>query len=120
MSDSIGTGPSGETTGNVQTQDAEKAQKLVDQGNQLLMRQLKPADAAGNYAQALQLDPNLVGAHLGMAKANLALGALPTARSAAEYVSHLAPGTGEGDLAQAILLSIDRRFPEALDQVEKV
>ncbi len=109
-----------EATGNVQTQDADKAQKLVEQGNQLLMRQLKPADAAGNYAQALQLAPNLVGAHLGMAKANLALGAIPIARSAAEYVIHLAAGTDDSDLAQAILLSIDRRFPEALDQVEKV
>ena len=109
-----------ETTGNAPTTHDDEAAKLVTKGNQLLLRAAKPADAAGSFSQALQLAPKLVSAHLGMAEANLALGTDAIARSAATYVKQLAPGTIDADLAQAILFTMDRHFPEALDQVEQV
>ena len=114
MSDSI------ETAGGVPATNADEAAKLVAHGNQLLLRNAKPADAAGNFSQALQLAPELVSAHLGMAEANLALGVEPIARNAAHYVQQIAPGSLDADLAEALLLTMDRKFPEALEQVEKV
>lgn len=108
------------TSGNVQTQSQIEAGQLVKKAENLLWRQNRPADAAGVYSQALQLEPDLVPAHLGMAEANLALGQFTIARNAADYVRRLAPETIDGALAQAILLVLDRQFPAALEALEAI
>ena len=96
------------------------AAQLVTKGDNLLWRQNRPAEAAGTYAQALQLEPDLVGAHLGMAEANIALGHLAIARDAAAYVQRLTPGTVDGELAQAINLVLDRQYTPALDLLDQI
>lgn len=97
-----------------------QAVALVDQGNELLLRQTKAADAAGTFAQALQLAPQLVTAHLGMAEANFALGQSAIARTAAEYVVRLAPATLDAQIAQALIFVIDRQFTPALEVLDEI
>lgn len=107
-------------SGDPQAGRQEEAQRLVERGNELLLRHVRPADAAGAYSQALQLAPELVSAHLGMAQANFALGQRDVARMAAEYVTRLAPGTRDAEIAQALMLTLDRKFQPALDLVEGI
>ncbi len=99
----------------VRTAEQDQAERLVKQGMDLLLREARPAEAAGTFSQALQLAPNLVAAHLGMAEANFALGAFGIARTAAEYVMRLAPGTTDAEIAQAITLVIDLKYQAAVD-----
>ena len=49
------------------------AQEYIEQGKKQLL-QGQPRDAAVAFAHAVKIDPNLVGGHLGLAQANLALG----------------------------------------------
>lgn len=112
-----------EDTSDALSGDAERqaqAVELVARGNELLLRQTKAADAAGAFAQALQLAPNLVTAHLGMAEANFALGQIPIARTAAEYVIRLAPDTLDAQIAQALILVIDRQFVPAVELLQEI
>jgi membrane associated rhomboid family serine protease len=97
-----------------------KAEALTTRGNELLLRHTRAADAAGTFSQALQLAPQLVSAHLGMAEANFALGQTQIARTATDYVQRLAPGAPEGELARALQLAIDRQFDSALDLLDQI
>ncbi len=99
---------------------ASEAAVLVERGQDLLLRRTQPAEAAGTFAQALQLDPQFVAAHLGMAEANFALGAFPIALQAAQYVQQIAPATPDADLANAIELVLTRRYPEALAALDRI
>jgi len=107
-------------TGQVQIGQQQQADELVRRADEMLLRQAHPADAAGIYAQALQLVPNLLAAHLGMAEANFALGQMGIAKTAAEYVMRIAPGTNDADVAQAIALSIDHNYLAALSILERL
>src|SRR5579884_2579352 len=91
---------------------------LVERGEALL-RDDKAAEAAAEFARAVQLDPNSVGGHLGLAQANLALGQFGIAQQAANYVRQLAPGTADAALAEAILAVIAHNYDAALDAVER-
>jgi rhomboid protease GluP len=97
----------------------EEAKQLAERGNDLLFRQTKAAEAAGTFSQALQLAPNLLAAHLGMAEANFALGQFPVTRMAAEYVLRLAPGTTDAAIAQGLLFCLDRRYSQALETLDQ-
>ncbi|HUY77213.1 MAG TPA: rhomboid family intramembrane serine protease [Ktedonobacterales bacterium] len=92
---------------------------LIEQGDAQL-KEIEPRAAAALYAQAAQQDPTAVGAHLGLAEANLALGQFPIAVRASEEVLRLAPGTADAALAQAIIAVIERRYVDALSQLEVV
>lgn len=91
---------------------------LLDRGDTLL-RDEKAAEAAAEFARAVQLDPNAVGGHLGLAEANLALGQFGIAQQAANYVRELAPGSADAALADAILAVIAHNYDAALDAVER-
>ena len=108
------------STGGPAAEQLAQAQALVARGDELLLRYTKSAEAAGAYSQALQLAPNLVSAHLGMAEANWALSAVSIARTAADYVIRLAPNTNDAKLAGAIVAAMDRQFPQALELSESV
>ncbi len=95
------------------------ARSLIEQGDAQL-KEIEPRAAAALYAQAAQQDPMAVGAHLGLAEANLALGQFPIATRASEEVLRLAPGTADAALAQAIILVIERRYVDALSQLDVV
>lgn len=83
-----------------------QARALVDQGNTLLNEgEIMPAAAA--FAEAVQIEPNEVGGHLGLAEANLALGVPSTVYLASRQVQLLAPNTADADLARAITLIMD-------------
>lgn len=102
-----------------QAAQQDEAEQLVARGNTLLLHETKAADAAGLYSEALELAPNLLGAHLGMAEANFALGQFEYTRAAAEYVQHLAPDTTAAAIAQALLLCLDRRYHQALEVLDQ-
>lgn len=91
--------------------------ELVKTGQDLLMRQVRPVDAARAFATALQAAPNLSSAHFGMAQANFSLGMIPVARSAAEYVIHLNTSAQEVELSKIMLLCFDRTYDDALQRV---
>jgi membrane associated rhomboid family serine protease len=91
---------------------------LIDRGDTLL-REERPAEAAVEYARAVQQEPSAVGGHVGLAEANLALGQYGIAQQAAHYVSQLAPGTADAALAEAILAVLDRRYDAALEALER-
>lgn len=92
---------------------------LVEQGDALL-GEGRAREAAAEYARALQLDQGAVDAHLGLAKANLALGTFGVAIMACRQVLTLAPDTVQAALAQAILYVLERRFDAALQELERV
>lgn len=94
-----------------------QARALVDQGNTLLNEgEIMPAAAA--FAEAVQIEPNEVGGHLGLAEANLALGVPSTVYLASRQVQLLAPNTADADLARAITLIMDRRYDAALPELD--
>jgi membrane associated rhomboid family serine protease len=95
------------------------ARTLVEQGEALLLKG-EVAEAAAEFNRAAQLEPSLAGAHLGMAEANLALGAFGVVYAACRQVQQLAPDTGDGALARAILSVLDRRYDVALRDLEMV
>src|SRR5258706_9971326 len=92
--------------------------KLVAEGDRLLVEG-KVTDAADRYSRALQLDQNAVGAHLGVAKAYLALGPEGCGRVACRRVQQLAPDTAAAALARAILLVLDQRYDAAVKELER-
>jgi membrane associated rhomboid family serine protease len=102
-----------------QDERQHEAEALTAQGNDLLLHETHAAEAAGTYSQALQLAPNLLAAHLGMAEANFALGQFEFARMAAEYVLRLAPETTDALIAQAIIDCLDKKYSQASEVLDR-
>ncbi len=98
-------------------QQAE-AQALVAQGDALL-KDGEVAQAAAQYARAVQINPAEVGGHLGLAEANLALGEYSIVYVAARQVQQLAPNSAAAYLAGAILAVVDRRYDIALNDLQR-
>lgn len=96
-----------------------QGETLVARGDALLANG-RVREAAAEYARAVQADPGDVGGHLGLAKANLALGSFGVAIMACRQVLTLAPDTAQATLAQAILYVLERRFDPALQELERV
>ena len=97
----------------------KEVRTLVERGDALLA-EAQTREAAAAYARAVQIEPSAVDGHLGLAKANLALGAFGVAIMACREVLTLAPGTAQAALAQAILYVIERRFDVAWQELERV
>lgn len=106
-----------ETLGDMeQTMDARA---LIEKGDALL-KEARANEAAAEYARAAQVDPNAVGAHLGLAEANLALGQYNVVAMACQVVQQLAPNTADAFLAQAIDATLARRYDVALAALDRV
>jgi membrane associated rhomboid family serine protease len=99
-----------------QTMDART---LIEKGDALL-KEARAREAAAEYARAAQLDSNAVGAHLGLAEANVALGQFPIVAMAVQAVLRLAPDTADAYLAQAIDATLARRYDAALAALDRV
>jgi membrane associated rhomboid family serine protease len=95
------------------------ARALVGQGDALLADG-QVREAAATYAQAVQVDPSIVGGHLGLAEANLALGATGIVYMACRQVQMLAPDGADAALARAILFVLERRYVEAVKELDRV
>jgi membrane associated rhomboid family serine protease len=94
------------------------ARSLIDKGDELL-KELRVNEAAAEYARAAQLDPSAVGAHLGLAEANLALGQYNVAQMACQATQRLAPNTADAAIAQAIEATMANRFDAALAAIDR-
>jgi membrane associated rhomboid family serine protease len=100
-------------------EQATDARALVTRGDALLLDG-QVREAAALYAEAVQADPQLAAGHLGLAEANLALGAYAVVHIAVQHVLELAPGSADAALASAINLLLERRYDEAVAQLEQV
>ena len=92
---------------------------LIDQGNSLLLGG-QVTEAAAAFSRAVELDQNAVRAHLGVAEANLALGAYPIVSIACRHVLELSPDSADGALARAITFVLEGRFDAAVYDLERV
>src|SRR5579871_1224223 len=95
------------------------AQEYTEQGKKLLL-QGQAREAAVAFAHAVKIDPNLVAGHLGLAQANLALGSYGLVHMACRRVQELALSGADADLAQALIMVLDRRYDRAVDALERV
>jgi membrane associated rhomboid family serine protease len=95
------------------------ARALVEKGDALLADG-QAREAAAAYAEAAQLEPGLVGSHMGLAEANLALGAYGVVYLACRQVQQLAPESADASLARAILFVLERRFDAAAQELDRV
>ncbi len=95
------------------------ARALIEKGDALL-KEARAREAAAEYARAAQVDPNAVGAHLGLAEANVALGQYNIVAMACQAVQRLAPNTADAFLAQAIDAALAQRYAEALAALDRV
>lgn len=93
------------------------APALVARGTDLLLKGEYPS-AAEEFTRAVQLDSSNPAAHLGIAQANLALGAYGVVTLACNKVIELAPKSADGLIAQAILHLLDRRYDVAISELE--
>jgi rhomboid protease GluP len=100
-------------------EQATDARALVTRGDALLLDG-QVREAAALYAEAVQADPQLAAGHLGLAEANLALGAFSVVHIAVQHVLELAPGSADAALASAINLLLERRYDEAITQLDRV
>jgi membrane associated rhomboid family serine protease len=100
-------------------EQATDARALVTRGDALLLDG-QVREAAALYAEAVQAEPQLAAGHLGLAEANLALGAYSVVHIAVQHVLELAPGSADAALAAAINLLLDRRYDEAVTQLDRV
>ncbi|MBA3826682.1 MAG: hypothetical protein H0X24_22635, partial [Ktedonobacterales bacterium] len=107
-------------TGAAPADRQHQAEALAAKGNDLLLHGRRAAEAAGTFSQALQLAPDLLDAHLGMAEANFALGQFEVTRAAAAYVQRLAPGTTDAAIAETLALCLDGNYPQAQIVLEDV
>lgn len=89
----------------------------LDQGKQALARG-EGREAAIAYAHAAQIEPENPLVHLGLAEANLALGSYGVVQMACHKTQELAPNGPMYELAQALLNLLDRRYDQALQQVD--
>ncbi len=106
--------PADDTQSVTQNERDEQAKEYTDRGKELLLREVKPIEAAAEFSRALQIAPNIIDAHMGMAQANFALGMFQVTSTAADYVLRLAPNTLNADIAQALLFCIAKQYPDAL------
>lgn len=91
---------------------------MIAQGNELL-KELRVNEAAAEFARAAQLDPSAVGAHLGLAEANLALGQYGVAGMACQATQRLAPNTADAYVAQAIEMTMAGRYDAVLAALDR-
>lgn len=94
------------------------ARPLIEKGDELL-KELRVNEAAAEYARAAQLDPSAVGAHLGLAEANLALGQYNVAQMACQATERLAPNTADAYIAQAIQGIMASRFDLVMTAIDR-
>jgi membrane associated rhomboid family serine protease len=99
-------------------EQAADARALVEHGDELLIDG-QVTEAASEYARALELDPNAVRAHLGIAKAYLALGSYGYVYTACQRVQQLAPDSTEAAIARAILFVLERRYDAAIKELDR-
>ncbi len=93
------------------------ARALVTRGDTLLVEG-RVTEAAADFSRAVQADPDVVSAHLGIAKAYLALGSYGYVYMACQQVLRLAPGSADAAVAQAILYVLERRYDAAVRELE--
>ncbi|HEX8982496.1 MAG TPA: rhomboid family intramembrane serine protease [Ktedonobacterales bacterium] len=91
---------------------------LIEKGDEFL-KEVRLNEAAAEYARAAQLDPSAVGAHLGLAEANLALGQYGVAGMAAQATQRLAPNTADASIAQAIEMVIAGRYDAVMAAIDR-
>jgi membrane associated rhomboid family serine protease len=94
-------------------------QTLIEQGNAFLLGG-QVTEAASAFSRAVELDQSVARAHLGVAEANLALGAFDIVSIACRHVLELSPDSADGALARAILFVLDRRYDAAVFELERV
>ena len=94
-------------------------QTYIERGKQALA-QGQGRDAAIAYAHAAQIEPDNPDIHLGLAEANLALGAYGVVFMACKKVQELQPDGVAATMAQALLNLLDRNYDRALQSLESV
>ena len=83
---------------------------LLEQGDALL-KEGRTREAAATFARAVQINPNTVGGHLGIAESSFALGDFSVAAPASQHVQQLASTTADGAIARAILAVLANNIP---------
>ncbi len=106
-----------ERTERAMEQQAEVS-TLLEQGEALL-KGGRAREAAATFARAVQIDPNAVGGHLGLAEASFALGDFGVAAQASQHVQQVAPATADGAIARAILAVLAGNYPAALTELDQ-
>jgi membrane associated rhomboid family serine protease len=91
---------------------------LLEQGETSL-KEGRAREAAATFARAVQIDPNVIGGHLGLAEASFALGDFGVAAAASQHVQQLAPATADGAIARAILAVLSGNYPAALAELDQ-
>lgn len=91
---------------------------LLARGNELLFAG-QPTEAAMEFTRAVQADGSAAAAHLGVAEANMALGAYGVVTVACRRVLELAPASADAAIAQALLHVLDRRYELALPELDR-
>jgi membrane associated rhomboid family serine protease len=94
-------------------------QTYIERGKQALA-QGQGREAAIAYAHAAQIEPDNPSIHLGLAEANLALGAYGVVFMACKKVQELQPEGVAATMAQALLNLLDRSYDRALQNLEAV
>jgi membrane associated rhomboid family serine protease len=94
-------------------------QTYIERGKQALA-QGQGREAAIAYAHAAQIEPDNPFIHLGLAEANLALGAYGVVFMACKKVQELQPEGVAATMAQALLNLLDRSYDRALQNLESV
>jgi len=94
-------------------------QTYIERGKQALA-QGEGREAAIAYAHAAQIEPDNPFIHLGLAEANLALGAYGVVFMACKKVQELQPEGPAATMAQALLNLLDRNYDRALQNLEAV
>ncbi len=94
-------------------------QTYIERGKQALA-QGQGREAAIAYAHAAQIEPDNPYIHLGLAEANLALGAYGVVFMACKKVQELQPEGVAATMAQALLNLLDRSYDRALQNLEAV
>ena len=94
-------------------------QTYIERGKQALA-QGQGREAAIAYAHAAQIEPDNPFIHLGLAEANLALGAYGVVFMACKKVQELQPEGLAATMAQALLDLLDRSYDRALQNLEAV
>ncbi|HKV84673.1 MAG TPA: tetratricopeptide repeat protein, partial [Ktedonobacterales bacterium] len=97
----------------------QDAPALVERGDKLLIEG-RVNDAVALYSRALEIDPNCVGAHLGVAKSYLALGSYGYVYLACRKVRELAPSTAQALIANAITLVLEQQYDAAAKELDRV
>jgi membrane associated rhomboid family serine protease len=94
-------------------------QTYIERGKRALA-QGQGREAAIAYAHAAQIEPDNPFIHLGLAEANVALGAYGVVFMACKKVQELQPEGVAATMAQALLNLLDRNYDRALQNLEAV